>query len=84
MQSEKMKEILFEVIGNQITNKNPPETSETYTRLIDLGYSDNDTRALIGRCLIVEMYGALKHGKPYNNARYVKNLQNLPEKPVEE
>lgn len=84
MQRDKMRDILFEVIESQIKQKNPPETNETFERLKKLGYSDFDTKILIGQCFSVEMYSAMKHGKPYNNVRYVKNLQNLPKPPVDE
>lgn len=83
MESNKMRDILFEVIESQIKKNDPPETSETFKRLKVLGFSDFDTKTLIGQCLTVEMYDAMKLGKPYNNARYVKNLQNLPKSPLD-
>ena len=84
MQRDKMRDILFEVIEGQIKQNNPPEANETFERLKKLGYSDFDAKILIGQCLSVEMYNAMKHGETYNNSRYVKNLQNLPKSPVDE
>lgn len=84
MQNNKMRDILFEAIEGQIKQNNPPEVSETFERLKGLGYSDFDIKSLIGQCLSVEMYNAMKHAKPYNKTRYVKNLKNLPTSPVDE
>jgi hypothetical protein len=33
--------------------------------------------------LVVEIFDALKYGKPYNNERYVKNLKALPKEPFD-
>jgi hypothetical protein len=53
-------------------------------RLINVGYSDQDARMLIGQCVAVELFDVLKHKKPYNNGRYVSNLKKLPEEPFDE
>ena len=43
----------------------------------------NRARQMIGQCLAVELFDVLKHGKPYNNERYVKNLIALPKEPFD-
>lgn len=70
---EIMREQIFEIIENQLRDNNPPETKATYDRLIKRGFDDLQTRQMIAQCLVVEIFDALKYGKPYNNERYVKN-----------
>ena len=74
---------IFEIITNQIKNNDPPETKLTYKRLIDSGYSDFETKQLIGQCVTIEIFNVLKHKMPFDEKRYVKNLQQLPKEPFE-
>jgi hypothetical protein len=55
----------------------------TYNRLIGLGYSDFETKQLIGQCVANELFEILKNKKPYDNKRYVKNLLQLPKEPFD-
>ncbi|HRR04210.1 MAG TPA: DUF1841 family protein [Bacteroidales bacterium] len=80
---EIMREQIFEIIENQLRDNNPPETKATYNRLIKSGFDDLQTRQMIAQCLVVEIFDALKYGKPYNNERYVKNLKALPKEPFD-
>lgn len=79
--NEKIREQIFEIIKNQIRENNPPETKETYDRLIKKGFDDLQTRQMIGQCLAVELFDVMKYGKPYDNPRYIKNLLSLPKEP---
>lgn len=81
--SEIMREQVFEIVKNQLKSNNPPETKITYDRLRKEGFSDIETKQLIGQCVSVEIFEVLKSGKPYNNARYIKNLKELPKEPFE-
>lgn len=81
--NEKLRKQIFEIIKNQIRNNDPPETKATFERLRKQGYDDFETKQLIGQCLAVELFGVLKHGKPMNNERYVKNLMALPKEPFD-
>ncbi|MFP4619923.1 MAG: DUF1841 family protein [Bacteroidales bacterium] len=81
--NENLREQIFVVIKNQMEENNPPETNKTYNRLIKEGYSDFEAKQLIGQCVAVELYNLLKHSKPFDEKRYVRNLKQLPEKPVE-
>ena len=82
--NEIVREQILEIIKNQIASNTPPETKQTLKRLINLGYTDQDARMLIGQCLAVELFNVLKLKKPYNNDRYVSNLKKLPEEPFDE
>jgi len=60
-----------------------PETRITYNRLTSLGYNEFETTQLIGQCIAVEIFDVLKHKKPFNKGRYIKNLNQLPKEPFE-
>ena len=74
---------IFDIISIQMKANDPPETSLTYKRLIDQGYTDFKTKQLIGQCLALELFGVFKHKKPFDEVRYVKNLKQLPKEPNE-
>ena len=76
-----LRDEIFQVIKNQIKSNTPPETKITYDRLIASGYSEFETKQLIGQCIAVEIYGAMKEQKPYDEARYINNLKQLPKEP---
>lgn len=82
--NEILKEQIFEIITNQLKENNPPETKLTYNRLKEEGFDDHQTRQLIGQCLAVELFEVINYAKPYNNERYVKNLNALPKEPFDD
>lgn len=82
--SEKFRKHIFDTIENQLKDNNPPATKSTYDRLKKQGYGDFETKQMIGQCLAVEIFDIMKHGKPYNNKRYVENLIALPKEPFED
>lgn len=81
--NEILREQIFEIIKNQLKDNDPPETKSTYDRLIKNGFDDFQTRQMIGQCLAVELFDVMKHRKPYNNERYIKNLKALPKEPFD-
>jgi hypothetical protein len=78
-----LRDQIFEVIKNQIKANDPPETKITYDRLIASGYSDFETKQLIGQCVALEMFTVVKEQKPFNESRYVNNLKQLPKEPFD-
>ena len=78
-----LRDQISEVIKNQIRSNDPPETKLTYDRLIALGYSEFETKQLIGQCVALEMFTVIKEQLPFNEARYVKNLKQLPKEPFD-
>ena len=76
-----LRDQLFEVIKNQIKANDPKETKIAFNRLKTEGYSDFESKQLIGQCLAIEIFDTLKFNKSYNEKRYIKNLNNLPKKP---
>ena len=81
--NDKLREQILEIIKNQIKENNPPETKTTYDRLRKQRFDDFQTMQMIGQCLAIELFDVIKFGKPYNNARYIKNLLALPKEPLE-
>ena len=79
--SEISPEVLFEVIENQMRDNTPPETRQTYDRLLAEGHSREEAMKLIGRAVASEIFDVLKSGKPYNEQRFITALQALPKLP---
>ena len=83
-ENEILRKQIFEIIKNQMANNHPPETNQTYKRLIAEGYNDFVARQYIGQCVVVELFDVLKKGKPFDEKRYIKNLKQLPKEPFDE
>lgn len=81
--NEIMRKQIFDIVKNQLKSNNPPETKFTYDRLRKEGFDDVQTKNMIGQCVSVEIFEVLKSGKPYNSARYIKNLKKLPKEPFD-
>ena len=81
--NEHLRNAAFEVIDNQIDANDPPETALTLERLMNDGYSDFQAKQLMGQAVVIEVIDVLKNKKPYNEQRYIKNLRNLPNEPLE-
>ena len=72
---------ILEAVDNQLRDLKPPETKETYDRLIKSGISDNEARRLIAVALSSEMFQMLKYKKNYSPERYIASLRKLPKLP---
>jgi hypothetical protein len=79
----KLREQIFQVIENQIENNDPPETALTFSRLIKEGFDDFTVKQLIGQCIAIELFNVMKYKKPFDEKRYIKNLNNLPKEPFD-
>jgi len=82
--NEIVRKQIFGVIKNQLKANNPPETKQTLERLKGLGYSDLDSKKYIGQCIAVELFNIFKHGKPFDEKRYISNLKKLPKEPFDD
>jgi hypothetical protein len=76
-----LRAAILEVVHNQLANKTPPETSQTFERLLREGKSEDEAKMLIASVVSVEIFEVLKRQEPYNNERFVKALNSLPELP---
>jgi len=83
-ESNIVREAIFEIIENQLSDNNPPITKQTYTRLTFEGYSHDETMKLIGCAMTTEIFEIMKNNQAFNEGRYSHNLNNLPDLPWEE
>ena len=75
--------MIFEVVDNQMAAGDPPETKETFERLLGEGFSEEDAKKLIGQAVCTEIYRIGKYKEVFNRQRYLRNLRNLPREPEE-
>lgn len=75
------RKAILQVVKNQIRGGDPPETRETFERLVKQGFEKDDARRLIGCVVVSEVFDVVKHMRPYDHDRYVKALRKLPELP---
>lgn len=78
-----LKHEILEVVNNQLESLDPPETKQTYDRLIADGISDQEARRLIGCVVSSEIFDVLKQRQPFDHARFVNALNKLPKLPWE-
>lgn len=76
-----LKRKILQVVSNQLKNLDPPETKQTYDRLIADGISDQEARQLIGCVVSCEIFDVLKQQRVFNRDRFVKALNKLPKLP---
>ena len=79
--SKVLNAAIMEVVRNQLRDGNPPQTRQTYDRLIASGLPDAEVRRLIGCVVVNEIFDVMKSGKPYDAARYIAALDRLPQMP---
>ncbi|WP_010678006.1 hypothetical protein [Bacillus timonensis] len=78
MANEKLKSKILEIVDNQININDPKCTKETLERLVNSGLSEVESKEMIGRVLVEEMYDLLKNQVPFNEKRYEEKLSMLP------
>ena len=78
-----LKETILEVVDNQLETLDPPETRQTYDRLVASGISDQEAKRLIGCVVSSEIFDVLKQQQSFDRARFIKALNKLPELPWE-
>jgi hypothetical protein len=78
-----IRSALREIIENQMRDGDPPETKETFDRLISEGIPEAEVWRLLSRVVLHELYGVLNERRVFNRAEYVKTLKGLPELPYE-
>jgi len=75
--------VLLQVVDNQLNSNQPPESKETLARLTAEGFTEEDAKLLLAHVIRVEMLCVLKENKPFNEQRFLGNLQALPLLPEE-
>jgi hypothetical protein len=74
-----LKSEILKIVDNQVSDGDPPETKQTYERLLSEGFSKKETREMIGTALIIEIWHMMKDKEPFNRQRYAADLDRLPE-----
>jgi len=72
---------IMKVVDNQLRSNDPPQTQQTFKRLIDAGISEKEAKRLIACVVSAEIFDVLKKQKPFNLERFVKGLDKLPAMP---
>ena len=80
-ESPYLKSAVLEVVDNQLQANDPPETRQTFDRLISEGYSEEEAKELIGCAVTSEIFDVLKKQEPFNPQRFAKALNELPKLP---
>ena len=76
-----LKSAILEVVDNQLEANDPPETRQTFNRLISEGYSEEEAKELIGCVVTSEIFDVLKRQEQFNHERFTQALQELPKIP---
>ena len=79
MANRKLKAVVFEVVDNQLRDLNPPETKQTYDRLLSLGYSRAEVRKLIAIVVAAEVFHVMTRKELFHHSRFVAALNRLPD-----
>jgi hypothetical protein len=72
-----LKAAILEVVENQIHDNDPPETRQTFERLLAAGYSRQQAVEMIGSALVEEIWAILHDNKPFDRTRFTALLEQL-------
>lgn len=72
-----LKAAILEVVENQLRDNNPPETRQTFERLLAAGYSRQQAMEMIGSAVVGEIWYVLHDKKQFDHARFVSLLEKL-------
>ncbi|MFO7983376.1 MAG: hypothetical protein R6V08_08000 [Desulfuromonadales bacterium] len=80
--SQRIKSAIIEVVDTQIATDDPPETKQTLDRLVSEGFSEKESKELIGTVVVAELFDVMQEEKEFDIDRYVDALDKLPERPL--
>jgi exopolyphosphatase/pppGpp-phosphohydrolase len=75
---ERVLAAALEVVENQLRGDDPPETRETFDRLVEEGHTETEAKRLIAAVVLAEIGEILRSNAPFNHARFVVALDRLP------
>jgi hypothetical protein len=82
-EGRRLRAAILAVVENQMRENDPPETNQTYQRLILAGHGDEEARRLIGCIVASEVFEILRKNEVFSLARFVQALNRLPELPAD-
>ena len=74
-------EAIVDAVEAQLWDDNPPEPRHTLQRLMDMGETTENAMRCIACALSAEIFEVSKNQTPYDEARYLRFPQALPELP---
>ena len=77
--NERLMQAFKAVIDQQITENDPPETVETYERLIEDGFTEDESYSLIAQVIGMEVAEEIAGETGINMDRFKVALSALPE-----
>lgn len=77
MDNPQVREAMLETVENQLRLGDPPETRQTFERLLAAGHSQQQAMELIGAALLEEISTVLLEDKPFDRARFAALLAKL-------
>jgi len=72
---------MIQVVRNQMRANDPPQTKQTYERLLSEGHSEEQVMQMLACVVTAEVFYVMKEKEPFNETRYVKMLDALPKLP---
>ena len=72
-----LKQLIMEIVENQLQENDPPETSKTLKRLMAAGYSRQQAMEMIGAVAVEEIWEVMKNNRDFDEERYVARLAEL-------
>lgn len=72
-----LRSTILEIVDNQLSENNPPETKLTFQRLIELGYTELQAKEKIGAVVTEQIYYTMKYKKAFNLEKFIEGLDRL-------
>lgn len=79
MYNKNLQESIIKAVDEQISNRNPKEVVKTFNRLKKEGYSEFDSKKMIGACLLTGIYNRMSEEEAFDNESYIAKLKKLPD-----
>jgi hypothetical protein len=77
----RVSKLVLDVVAKQLREGIPPQTRETYERLMGQGFGEEDAMHLIGSAVVAEMRSVVAEGRPFSEERFLALLRELPHIP---
>jgi hypothetical protein len=77
MTDKTVRDAMLDTVLNQIETGDPPETKQTYDRLMAAGQSKSQALQHIAAALRIEMNRMLSESKPFDNVHYAGLLAKI-------
>src|SRR5262245_27600340 len=68
----------LEIVDTQLRDGSPPETRQTFERLVVEGYTPEGARQLLAHVVVREIFSVMARGEHYDQRRFLAALRRLP------